>query len=616
MKSIKLEENAKADGILYILGQRINAALIPVEVAVKNHLNDIRKHLNEPDELYRITQRMLEDNPSIVGSAIAFSPDYFPEKGVWFSPYSYREANGISSKQLGSADYDYHKMDWYKTTDSLKHEYWSNPYYDKGGGEMLMSTYSYPLTDEAGNLIAVVTADILLDDLSNLLEVDYYEHAYACMISRSGFFISHPQDELLIEESEAEEVSYPELEEIRQEMIDGKSGMREWYSPVLGDSYIFFVPFEHTGWSLAIVCKATELFSGIYKTMFSLGVLFVIMLIILTIILRRGIHTIIAPLTTFSEAADEVAHGNLQATLPKVRYRDEMHRLHHSFSTMQQSLVSQMEELKHVNEAKGRIEGELKVAKDIQLSMLPKAFTPTDDNKNLDIYGQQISAHEVGGDFYDFLLRDDKLFFCIGDVSGKGVPAALVMSRTLDQFRNEASHQDNLEEIVGFINKKLCSGNDTCIFITFFAGVLDLSSGLLHYCNGGHNKPFLISESIQANTSELGIAELPAKPNLPLGISDDAAYVVREYAVPPGTIIFLYTDGLTEAMNAQNERFGLERLTEQLKNQTQPANAKSLIEEMSQTVNQFVGKAPQCDDLTMLAIHFLETHEKQNSTTT
>ena len=122
VKSIKLEESVKANGTLYIVGQRLEAALISVEVAVKNHLGDIRENLNHPDELYRITQRMLEDNPAIVGSAIAFRPNYFPDKGQWFSPYSYRKDGTINSKQLGTVDYDYHTMDWYQTADSLRHD--------------------------------------------------------------------------------------------------------------------------------------------------------------------------------------------------------------------------------------------------------------------------------------------------------------------------------------------------------------------------------------------------------------------------------------------------------------------------------------------------------------
>ena len=592
-KSIKLEESIKANGILYIVGQRIDAALVSVEIAVRNHLNDIKENLNEPDMLYRITQRMLEDNPPIVGSAIAFSPNYFPEKGVWFSPYSYREDGVIRSKQLGSANYDYHTMDWYQTTDSLRHDYWSEPYFDKGGGEMLMTTYSCPVMDEAGNLVAVVTADILLEDLSKLLDVEYYDDAYACMIGRSGTFISHPNKELVLQQtifSFAQKTGNHDLMEIGQEMIEGKNGMREWTSPTFGDSYIFFVPLQHTGWSMAIVCKAGELFKGVRKTALFLASLFILMQVILAYILRRSVHRLIAPLTTFTQAVDEVARGNLQAELPTIYSKDEMHRLHHSFSTMQKSLACQMEELKQVNEAKGRIEGELKVARDIQLSMLPKAYTPTAGSKNLDIYGQLISAKEVGGDLYDYFIRDEKLFFCIGDVSGKGVPSALVMATTLNQFRNVVRYENDLEKIIKSINKNMCDGNDTIMFVTFFVGVLDLISGQLCYCNAGHNKPLVIGDSI---------TELPAKPNLPLGVSDDTSYVVREYNMPAGAMLFLYTDGLTEAMNGQHEQFGRLRLMNSLKS---GADCKSQIEEMTQAVHQFVGDASQSDDLTMLAI--------------
>ena len=607
VKGIKLEECVKANGLLYIAGQRIDATLISVEVAMRNHIKDVRENLNDPDALYRITQRMLEDNSTIVGSAIAFRPNYYPEKGVWFAPYSYRKADTISTKQLGSADYDYHQMDWYQTADSLKSDYWSEPYFDKGGGEAQMTTYSYPLIDETGQLIAVVTADMLLDDLSKLLDVDYYDNSYVYMTSRNGTFISHPVNRMLPQEtvfSIAEK--YPELKEIGQEMIDGKSGMKKWKSPHLGNSYIFFVPLQHTGWSIAIVCKASELFKGVRQAALFLTALFILMLLLLTYLLWRGVHRLIAPLSTFTQAADEVAQGHLQAALPVIHSKDEMQRLHHSFSTMQQSLVRQMEELKQVNEAKGRIEGELKVARDIQLSMLPKTYPPFPNRKGLDIYGLQISAKEVGGDLYDFFIRDEKLFFCIGDVSGKGVPAALVMAMTLSQFRNVASHEDDLAQIVTSINKTTCEGNDTLMFVTFFAGILDLPSGRLSYCNAGHNKPFVVT----TNT-----IELPAKPDLPLGIDEETIYTVRECTIEPGAMLFLYTDGLTEAMrpvlqprsakDSKHEQFGRERLMDNLGSED---NCQGQIEKMVQAVQQFVGDAPQSDDLTMLAIRFMSNH--------
>ena len=338
---------------------------------------------------------------------------------------------------------------------------------------------------------------------------------------------------------------------------------------------------------------------GMRRVSIGLTLLFGLTLVLLTILLRRIIHKMVAPLTKFTYAADEVAHGNLQATLPEIHSNDEMQLLHHSFSTMQQSLSRQMEELKEVNEAKGRIEGELKVAQELQLSMLPKAYSPTADNNRLDIYGSLTPAREVGGDLYDFLVRDGKLFFCIGDVSGKGVPAALVMSTTLCQFRIGASYVNNLVTTLDYINKYTCDGNDACIFVTFFAGMLDLETGLLRYCNAGHNKPIVVSKG--EGTMENG-QFLDAKPYLPLGVFEGTKYEEKEYTLPPGATLFLYTDGLTEAMTQNHEQFGSERMMAQLQG---GVGCQEQIERMTEAVHQFVGDAPQSDDLTMLAIRRL-----------
>ena len=353
---------------------------------------------------------------------------------------------------------------------------------------------------------------------------------------------------------------------------------------------------------------------GMRRMSIGLTLLSILTLVLITIILRRTIHRLIAPLTTFTQAADEVAQGNLQATLPEIHSEDEMQRLYHSFSTMQQSLARQMEELKIVNAERGRIEGELKVAKDIQLSMLPKMppkfFAKRSGeaerggdrglNEGFDIFGSLTPAREVGGDLYDFILRDGKLFFCIGDVSGKGVPAALVMATTLCQFRIAASHVDDVAKITAYINRNTCEGNETCIFVTFFMGMLDLKTGLLRCCNAGHNKPVVIGNG--QGTMKNG-QFLDAKPNLPLGVSDDATYDEKEYTLAPGAMLFLYTDGLTEAMTREHKQFGSERLMAQLQG---GVGCQEQIEQITQAVHAFVGDAPQSDDLTMLAIRKLK----------
>ena len=347
---------------------------------------------------------------------------------------------------------------------------------------------------------------------------------------------------------------------------------------------------------------------GMRRMSIGLTVLSILTLVLLTILLRRTIHRLIAPLTRFTQAADEVAQGNLQATLPEIHSEDEMQRLHHSFSTMQQSLARQMEELKQVNEAKGRLEGELKVARDIQLSMLPKPLNSKFStlNSHLDLYGSLTPAREVGGDLYDFIIRDGKLFFCIGDVSGKGVPAALVMATTLCQFRIAASHVDDVAKIVTYINKNTCEGNDTCIFVTFFAGMLDLSTGQLRCCNAGHNKPIVIGNGqLKMDNGQLSMENgqfLDAKPNLPLGVSEDVTYEAKEFTLEAGAMLFLYTDGLTEAMTRLHEQFGRERLMGQLQG---GVDCKGQVDGMTEAVHQFVGDAPQSDDLTMLAIRYV-----------
>ena len=347
---------------------------------------------------------------------------------------------------------------------------------------------------------------------------------------------------------------------------------------------------------------------GMRRMSIGLTLLSVLTLVLLTIILRRTIHRLIAPLTTFTQAADEVAQGNLQATLPEIHSEDEMQRLYHSFSTMQQSLARQMEELKIVNAERGRIEGELKVAQDIQLSMLPKPLNSqlSAVNSQLDIFGSLTPAREVGGDLYDFLVRDGKLFFCIGDVSGKGVPAALVMATTLCQFRIAASHVDDVAKITAYINRNTCEGNETCIFVTFFAGMLDLETGLLRYCNAGHNKPIVVNNGQlkmdNGQSSMENVQFLDAKPYLPLGVFEGTNYEEKEYTLPPGATLFLYTDGLTEAMTQDHEQFGSERMMAQLQG---GVGCQQQIERMTQAVHEFVGDAPQSDDLTMLAIRYV-----------
>ena len=198
-----------------------------------------------------------------------------------------------------------------------------------------------------------------------------------------------------------------------------------------------------------------------------------------------------------------------------------------------------------------RIENELNIARKIQLDMLPKTFPPFPERKDLNIFGSLLPAKMVGGDLYDFFIRDEKLYFCIGDVSGKGVPAALVLSAGYTLYHSVSAHESNPSRIMKAVNEAFCRNNDTNMFATMFIGVLDLPTGKLRYCNAGHDHPYIIGQEVR---------ELQAKPHLPLGVMDDTNYSTQEDVLTSGEMVFLYTDGLTEAMDEKHEQFGPKRL--------------------------------------------------------
>ena len=229
--------------------------------------------------------------------------------------------------------------------------------------------------------------------------------------------------------------------------------------------------------------------------------------------------------------------------------------------------------------------------------MLPKTFPPFPEHKEIDIYASLVPAKEVGGDLYDYDIRNGKLFFCIGDVSGKGVPASLVMAVTRSLFRIVSDHEDQPEAIVSDINESLAEMNDSDMFVTLFVGVLDLSTGLLRYCNAGHEEALLIGQ---------GVGVLPAKSNIPVGVMAGWKYEGHEALIYPGTTIFMYTDGLTEGENATHAQFGRQRISE-VAQQALAANKfdpESIIAAQTETLHQFVRNAEQSDDLTMLSIRF------------
>lgn len=330
------------------------------------------------------------------------------------------------------------------------------------------------------------------------------------------------------------------------------------------------------------------------------AIVFIVGLTSLFVFCTWAIYQMVRPLKQFTESAMNIAEGNLDASLPEIQSEDELLQLRNSFAYMQASLKQHINDLQATTASKERLQSELVIAHDIQMGMLTTVFPERED---LELFASMTPAKEVGGDLYDFIIEGDELFFIIGDVAGKGVPASLYMAVTRTLFRNLAGNYQSAANIVREMNHAIASANDSMIFVTAFVGVLDLRTHHLTYCNAAHNAPALITHDGQCRLLE-------AETNLPLGIEDHFHYEEQQIAFPENTALLLYTDGLTEAMyisaDGSRKLFGEERLLHDLEKNLN-ASAIEIIDYLKQHVNVFADGTVQSDDLTMLFLRHGDT---------
>ena len=585
---------------------QIDAVLNSVEIAVENTAWLVPTRLNSPDFMYEITDRILHNNDFICGSAVAFEPEYYASKGYYFSPYSYRDENGeIKSKQLGTDTYDYHYMDWYQIPNLLGESYWSEPYYDDGGGEMMMTTYSKPLYDQYGNLYAVITADISLEWLTDLVsQMCAFDKSYNLMVSRNASYIVHPDHNLILNEtifSSTYGIDDEQLNKMKYDMVHCQAG-----EVLIGDAngkhFVFYSPVETTCWSVAIVCPKRELYMGVYRMINFMVILGLFSLLIMLAFSYFGIRKVVSPIEKFSGVAKQIAKGEFSTRLPRIKTHDELRELRDSFSHLQQSLIQYIDELKATTANKERIESELRIARDIQMGMIPKTFPAFPERNDISLAAKLVPAKEVGGDLYDFFIENEKLYFIIGDVSGKGIPASLVMAVTCRLFRSVTMHLDNPEEIISSLNNSLSDNNETNMFCTAFLGILDLKTGKLNYCNAGHNVPYIMEKNGK-------VSPLDAVPNLALGLLSGFPYQGQETVLDSDKMLYLYTDGVNEAENRQMIQFGDDRLVSLLKEHASGTTGE-IIEYTFEEVSRHADGANQSDDITVMCIKYSNNMEK------
>jgi sigma-B regulation protein RsbU (phosphoserine phosphatase) len=600
----KVEENARNQAQATV--NRIESVLAGLQKVPWSAAYALENGPVSAEEIRKLCRRLLTDTPEVYGTAVAFEPYSFDSKQLYYSPYLYRHGGEIRETMLGGANYRYFYQDWYLLPHELGKPVWTEPYFDEGGGNILMTTYAVPFYREdhgERRFAGVVTVDVSLEWLRRIIsEVRVLQTGFAFLVSGSGVYVSHPDMRLVLNETiftQAEMAGDQQIREIGRDMIRGGTRFVAVTAPSTGrEGFLFYAPLPSNGWSLGVFYPRDELLADVNRMTLVAGGMGLLGFLALAAMAAAIGRSIARPLRRLSVAAGEIAAGRLDAALPEVQSDDEVRDLTLAFGHMTASLKDYIRNLTSTTAAKERIESELRIAHDIQMGILPKTFPPFPDHPQFDLYASIVPAREVGGDFYDFsLLAGERFCFVVGDVSGKGVPAAFFMAVAKTLLKAVAAQGLEPGELLARVNEDLSTENDSCMFVTVFCGILDIAGGEVAWASAGHNPPVL---------ARAGAAPeyLPTHREPVAGAMPGLAYTTERFTMAPGDTLFLYTDGVTEAMNAEGGLFGEDRLLERLASLPAGNTAREMIEAVGAAIGAFTGGAEQSDDITMLALRF------------
>lgn len=543
--------------------------LTAIEITAMNLSSTRIRRYREENQIYDLLERFVNSNPEIWGIAIGYNSGVIPGHEEGFAPYVRSDGNQTERFNLLEVGRTYQQSEWYVTPMRTKTPFWCKPFRDVK--DALIACYCIPLLDDQEQPIGVIAVDMQLDHFTEQLikEIHPYEHAEFMVLDKDLDFIAHP-DYSLIMTSLSDQVAqitqangYEENESIMIRMKQKVEGYDTYAENTRFEGVMFYSPIRQTGWTVALSILKADIFKESYdmaRHMFYLCLLGVLLMV--------------------------ATCGFLFAKIRKVV------------------------------ENKAGIERELSMAHNIQMAMVKKVFPAYPDRDDIDVYATLIPAKDVGGDLYDFALRGDTLHFCIGDVSGKGVPASLFMAITRTLYRSIITREESPAKIAEALNRSIAADNKENMFVTMYIGTLDLKQGILTLCNCGHNAP--LSNASAKETFLLDGREVPRlvpiegmefmsfpPTNIPIGVVEGFDYEEVTVKIEPGYRLFLYTDGITEAENVAHQLYGDERLKQELNSlERKKQSAQLNVEHILNTVHLHADGYTQSDDITMLSFHY------------
>jgi len=579
-------------------------------------------------QLLEVLGKTVERNREVYGLTVAYEPYGARADAEYFAPYYYKSDGKLRFKFLGGESYRYFFMDWYQIPRHTGRSIWTEPYFDEGGGQVVMSTYAVPFyrtVEGQPRFAGVIAANVSLDWLETITSsMQLLSSGYAFLVSHNGMIVTHPDARLVMNESIfslAETRRDAGLRALGRAMVQGETGMARTECLDGSDTcWLAFAPMPANGWAVAAMLPESEVMADVValnRTMVLIGGVGSLLLVLVVV---GALRSLSRPIWALAQASEEIARGNFDAAVPRVDSPREVAQLADAFAGMQRELKRYIRDLEESSAARERateeaarlalerqaLQRELDIAAGIQQSILPRTFPPFPERTDLDVFAAMIPAREVGGDFYDFFLVDRRrLGFVVGDVSGKGVPAAIFMALSRTLLKATALHGLPPGECLSRVNRLLCRENGSEMFVTVFYGILDAENGILEYANAGHPAPLLLRRSGE-------VERLPRTGGIALGALEGAEYLARRSRVQQGDTVFVFSDGVTESMTTDGRFFGEERLESALA-RFAGAPAAEMVEGVVAAVREFAGAQPPHDDLAVLAVRSAQPRQRSST---
>jgi sigma-B regulation protein RsbU (phosphoserine phosphatase) len=565
------------------------------------------------NELYRFMYDAVQSNDYVYGCSVMFEPYSFVEDTMYYAPYFYNldSANTKFGRELFQSEYL--SKEYYKKVKLSRKPFWAQPYIDTLNGiETLLTSYRvpfyYPIKDTS-RFRGVISVDISLDWLKNYMsKIKPFKTGYLILISENGTIISRTdtnqsdeyfqKNDNIFDLKDYRGMDY--LKSIKSVIFNNDTNLQVKNSKTNEIGRLFLWHLNSSDWVMIMYVPDQELlkdFYTLFRYLIGISIIGFILLIFVTIVISRRFTK---PIKNLAKITHEIGKGNFNITLPEIKTKDEVGILNSAINKMQNSLKLYVKDIEKTTSARERIEQELQIARDIQMGIIPKNFPPFPKIKSFDLFAHLEQAREVGGDLYDFFMIDhDHLCIAIGDVSGKGVPAALFMAISRTLLRAKATLHFKPQEIIASMNRTISNENENQMFVTFAIGILDIFNGDFEYCSAGHNPPYIY----RAN----GDFELmKIKVNIPLGIDSEYTYKSDKLTLGDGDKFFIYTDGVTEAMDNKGDFFTDERLLQSL-SLHKDENITEIIHKTKKDIFSFTKGSPQSDDLAMMILSYFQT---------